>query len=177
VVGVGSVGTRAWVALFEGRNVEDTLIMQIKEAEASVMERFLGKSAFKNHGERVVEGQQVMQAASDIFLGWNRVPRGADGRLHDYYVRQLWDWKLSPSIDSMEPSRLSAYGEMCGWTLARAHARSGDAVAIGSYLGGSPAFAEALATFAQSYADQNDVDQQRLVDVINSGQVAAVKGL
>ena len=135
VVGVGSVGTRAWVALFVGRDIDDTLILQVKEAEASVLERFLTKSAFGNQGQRVAEGQRLMQAASDVFLGWQRVNEGYDGRSHDYYVRQLWDWKLSANIDTMTPQLLSSYAEMCGWTLARAHARSGDAVAIASYLG------------------------------------------
>ena len=132
---MGSVGTRAWVALFVGGDNDDTLILQAKEAEASVLERFVGKSAFDNHGQRVVEGQRLMQAASDIFLGWHRVTRGADGRPHDYYFRQLWDWKLSAAVETMSPELLGAYAQLCGWTLARAHARSGDAVAIGSYLG------------------------------------------
>jgi uncharacterized protein (DUF2252 family) len=177
VVGVGSVGTRAWVALFEGRDVDDPLILQIKEAEASVLERFRARSAFKNHGERVVEGQRLMQATGDIFLGWHRVPKGPDGSPHDYYVRQLWDWKLSANIDSMEPARFGVYAEMCGWTLARAHARSGDAIAIGAYLGGGSPFPEALATFARLYADQNDIDHQRLLEAISSGRFEAKMGV
>jgi uncharacterized protein (DUF2252 family) len=173
VVGVGSVGTRAWVALFVGRDMDDTLILQVKEAEASVLERFVGKSVFQNHGERVTEGQRLMQAASDIFLGWHRVKEGYDRRPHDYYVRQLWDWKFSPEVETMEPHLLSSYAEMCGWTLARAHARSSDAVAIGSYLGGSGAFDRAVGAFARSYADQNERDHQALVAAIAKGTVEA----
>jgi len=177
VVGVGSVGTRAWVALFSGRDSDDTLILQVKEAEPSVLERFLGRTAFNNAGQRVVEGQRLIQAASDVFLGWHRVLEGYDGRPHDYYVRQLWDWKLSANIEAMAPEVLGTYARMCGWTLARAHARSGDAVAIGSYLGGSDIFDRALGDFAQSYADQNEVDYQALVDVIAGGTVAAQVGV
>jgi uncharacterized protein (DUF2252 family) len=177
VVGVGSVGTRAWVALFVGGNNDDTLILQAKEAEASVLERFVGKSAFDNHGQRVVEGQRVMQAASDIFLGWYRVSQGADSRPHDYYFRQLWDWKLSAAVETMTPELLGIYAQLCGWTLARAHARSGDAVAIGSYLGASDTFAHALADFASAYAGQNDADHQALVDAIADGSVAAESGV
>lgn len=177
VVGVGSVGTRAYVALFVGRDLEDTLILQVKEAEASVLERFATKSVFSNHGQRVAEGQRLMQATTDVFLGWQRVKQGYDGRPHDYYVRQLWDWKFSPDIDTMEPQLLSTYAEMCGWTLARAHARSGDPVAIASYLGATNTFDVALATFAQSYADQNETDHQALVDAIASGGVEAKTGV
>jgi uncharacterized protein (DUF2252 family) len=177
VVGVGSVGTRAWVALFTGRDTQDTLFLQVKEAEPSVMERFVGKSVFANSGQRVVEGQRLMQAASDVFLGWQRVTEGYDGRPHDYYLRQLWDWKFSANVDAMAPEVLSAYARMCGWTLARAHARSGDAVAIGSYLGGSDVFDRALADFAHSYADQNESDHRALVDAIAAGTVAAEAGV
>jgi uncharacterized protein (DUF2252 family) len=173
VVGVGSVGTRAWVALFVGVDDDDTLIVQAKEAEASVLERFVGKSAFDNHGQRVVEGQRLMQAASDIFLGWHRVTRGADGHPHDYYFRQLWDWKLSAAVETMGPDVLGVYAQLCGWTLARGHARSGDRVAIGAYLGNSDTFAQALADFAHHYADQNEADHQALVDAIAAGTVAA----
>jgi uncharacterized protein (DUF2252 family) len=176
VVGVGSVGSRAWVALFVGRNNDDTLILQVKEAEASVLERFVGRSAYNNHGQRVVEGQRLMQAASDIFLRWYRVTQGVDGRPHDYYVRQLWDWKLSADIDTMHPDGLPVYVQLCGWTLARAHARSGDPVAIGSYLGASDTFPQALARFAASYADQNDVEHRSLVDAIKAGSVEAEIG-
>jgi uncharacterized protein (DUF2252 family) len=173
VVGVGSVGTRAWVALFVGGDDNDTLILQVKEAEASVLERFVGRSAYNNQGQRVVEGQRLMQAASDIFLGWQRVPQGVDGRPHDYYVRQLWDSKLSANIDIMLPDGLAIYAQLCGWTLARSHARSGDPVALSSYMGGSDAFPQALARFATAYADQNDADHQTLVAAIADGKVAA----
>jgi uncharacterized protein (DUF2252 family) len=177
VVGVGSVGTRAWVALSVGGNSDDTLILQAKEAEASVLERFVGKSAFDNHGQRVVEGQRIMQAASDIFLGWHRIGQGVDGRPHDYYFRQLWDWKLSAAVETMSPELLGVYAQLCGWTLARAHARSGDAMAIGSYLGGSDTFAQALADFASAYANQNDADHQALVDAVADGTVVAKSGV
>jgi uncharacterized protein (DUF2252 family) len=177
VVGVGSVGTRSWVTLFVGRDNDDTLILQVKEAEASVLERFTTKSPFSQHGQRVVEGQRLMQAASDIFLGWQRVPEGVDGRPHDYYVRQLWDWKLSATVETMSPTLLSTYAQVCGWTLALGHARSGDTVAIGSYLGGSDAFPLAVAGFARAYADQNEVDHKALVDAIASGAVKAETGV
>jgi uncharacterized protein (DUF2252 family) len=177
VVGVGSVGTRAWVALFVGKDEDDTLILQVKEAEASVIERFVTKSAFNNHGQRVVEGQRLMQAASDIFLGWQRVSAGADGKPHDYYVRQLWDWKLSADVDTMGPDTLGVYAEICGWALALGHARSGDPIAIGSYLGGGDAFPRALADFASAYADQNETDHQALLDAITTGQIQAQTGI
>jgi uncharacterized protein (DUF2252 family) len=177
VVGVGSVGTRAWVALFSGRDPDDTLILQVKEAEPSVLERFVGKTVFNNSGQRVVEGQRLMQAASDVFLGWQRVTEGYDKRPHDYYVRQLWDWKFSANVDTMAPEALGAYARMCAWTLARAHARSGDAVAIASYLGASDVFHRALADFAHSYADQNEVDHRALVDAIAAGTVKAEAGV
>jgi uncharacterized protein (DUF2252 family) len=173
VVGVGSVGTRAWVTLFVGKSDEDTLILQVKEAEASVMERFVGRSKYNNHGQRVVEGQRLMQAASDIFLGWQRVAQGVDGRQHDYYIRQLWDWKLSADIDLLLAPVLFVYAEMCGWTLARAHARSGDATAIGAYVGGSDTFPQAIARFATAYADQNEADHKALLDAIAQGVVPA----
>jgi uncharacterized protein (DUF2252 family) len=177
VVGVGSVGTRAWIVLFVGRDNDDTLILQVKEAEASVLERFLAKSPFNNHGQRVVEGQRLMQTASDIFLGWQRIVSGADGRPHDYYVRQLWDWKLSANVATMAPDVLGVYAQVCGWALGLGHARSGDAVAIGSYLGGSDVFALALADFAHAYADQNDRDHQALVSAIAAGTVKAETGV
>jgi hypothetical protein len=142
-----------------------------------VLERFVGKSAFTNCGQRVVEGQRVMQAASDVFLGWQRVTEGYDGRSHDYYLRQLWDWKFSANIDTMAPEVLGAYARMCAWTLARAHARSGDAVAIGAYLGGSDTFDRALGDFAQAYADQNEVDYRALLDAIAAGTVKAETGM
>jgi uncharacterized protein (DUF2252 family) len=177
VVGVGSVGTRAWVALFVGRDDADTLILQVKEAEASVLERFLTRSAFANQGQRVAEGQRLMQAASDMFLGWQRVTDGFDQRSHDYYVRQLWDWKFSANVDTMTPQLLSSYAEMCGWTLARAHARSGDAIAISSYLGTGDTFDQAVADFAFTYSDQTEADHQALVDAIAAGTIQAAPGV
>jgi uncharacterized protein (DUF2252 family) len=176
VVGVGSVGTRCWLALLLGRDQDDPLFIQVKEAEASVLEPYLGHSGFANHGQRVVEGQRLMQATSDILLGWERV-QGVDGRTHDYYMRQLWDWKASANIDTMEPGPMKVYGQVCGWTLARGHARSGDAVAIGAYLGSGGVFDEALREFAALYADQNELDHQRLVDAIAKGEVQAESGI
>ncbi len=157
VVGVGSVGTRCWIALFLGRYRSDPLVLQCKEAQTSVLEPYAGKSRHGNSGQRVVEGQRFMQAASDILLGWARV-KGIDGAERDFYVRQLWDGKISAEVEAFTPPVFTAYGEMCGWTLARAHARSGDRLAIASYLGTSPAFEEALGTFAEEYADQNERD-------------------
>src|SRR5262249_35582589 len=134
VVGVGSVGTRCWAVVMLGRDSDDPLILQIKEAEASVLEPFVGKSKFVNHGHRVVEGQRFMQAASDIFLGWDRA-EGPDGTRRDFYIRQLWDGKMSADLETIPASWLPVYGQMCGWTLARAHARTGDRIAIAAYLG------------------------------------------
>ena len=176
VVGVGSVGTRAWLVAFQGRDDDDPLFLQVKEAEASVLEPFLSKSTFANHGQRVVEGQRLMQAASDIFLGWQRVD-GVDGRTHDYYMRQLWDWKASADIDVMDLQVLSVYGQICGWALARAHARSGDRVAIASYLGSGPTFDRAIAEYAARYAEQNDLDHAALVAAIADGRVQAQSGI
>ena len=147
VVGVGSVGTRCWVALFVGEDSDDVLFLQVKEAEESVLERFTSKSTVANHGQRVVEGQRLMQAASDIFLGWQRVEL-PDGSHRDFYVRQLWDWKASAAIETMNPDILRIYASICAWTLARAHARSGSATAIGAYLGASDVFDQALGDFA-----------------------------
>ena len=158
--------------LMVGLDDNDPLFLQVKEAEASVLEPYLGKSRFSNHGQRVVKGQQLLQAASDIFLGWEHIV-GYDGQPHDHYVRQLWDWKASASIDTMSPDRLDVYGQICGWTLARAHARSGDRVAIASYLGGSDTFDLAVARFAALYAEQNDLDHQGLVAAIATGQMTA----
>jgi hypothetical protein len=157
VVGVGSVGTRCWISLMLGRDDADPLFLQIKEAEASVLEPYAGRSGFANHGQRVVEGQRLLQASSDIMLGWIRTP-GLDGIDRDYYVRQLWDWKFSADIDSMSPATLDIYGRLCGWTLARGHARSGDRIAIAAYLGTGDAFDKAISEFAVAYADQNDRD-------------------
>jgi uncharacterized protein (DUF2252 family) len=158
VVGVGSVGTRCWIALFLGRYRSDPLVIQCKEAQASVLEPYAGRSRYVNSGQRIVEGQRFMQAASDILLGWTHVKRGLDGGERDFYMRQLWDGKLSAQVGAFTLQVFTAYGEMCAWTLARAHARSGNRVAIASYLGTSSAFEEALATFAEAYADQNERD-------------------
>ena len=157
VVGVGSVGTRAWVLLMMGRDGQDPLFLQAKEAEASVLERYVGESEFGNHGERVVEGQWLMQASSDILLGW--LPAlGFDDAKRDFYVRQLWDGKRSVDVETLPPEGLEIYGRVCGWTLARAHARSGDRIAIGAYLGKGDAFDQAIADFSERYADQNELD-------------------
>ena len=177
VVGVGSVGTRAWILLLLGRDGGDPLFLQIKEAEASVLEPYLGKSQAKNHGQRVVEGQRMMQSASDIFLGWLRNPKGLDGRERDFYVRQLWDWKTSANLDAILPRGLELYAQVCGWTLARAHARSGDRVAIGAYLGKGDVFDRAVAEFAKAYADLNDRDYALLVEAVRSGRMTAEEGL
>jgi uncharacterized protein (DUF2252 family) len=172
VVGVGSVGTRAWIVLLTGRDDDDPLFLQAKEAGASVLEPYAGKSRFDNHGRRVVEGQWLMQAASDSFLGWCPAT-GIDGMQRDFYVRQLWDGKGSVDVESLPPSGLEAYARMCGWTLARAHARSGDAVAIAAYLGSGDAFDIAIAEFSALYADQNERDHAALVAAIDSGRLAA----
>ncbi len=176
VVGVGSVGSRCWVALFVGRDNGDPLFLQVKEAEAAVGEPFLGKSEYAHHGQRVVEGQRLMQGASDIFLGWDSF-LGEDGIRRDFYLRQLWDWKASAAIDQMTPDLLGIYAQMCGWTLARAHARSGDAIAMGSYLGGGDRFDRAICRFAAAYADQNERDFQALTRAIADGQIHAVSGV
>jgi uncharacterized protein (DUF2252 family) len=157
VVGVGSVGTRCWIALMLGRDDADPLFLQIKEAEASVLEPYAGRSGFANHGQRVVEGQRLLQASSDIMLGWIRTS-GLDGIDRDYYIRQLWDWKFSAAIDTMTPAALGVYARLCGWTLARGHARSGDRIAIGAYLGSGESFDKAIGEFAVAYADQNERD-------------------
>jgi uncharacterized protein (DUF2252 family) len=177
VVGVGSVGTRAWIALLLGRDAQDPLFLQVKEAEASVLEEVLEPSEFSNHGERVVSGQRVMQATSDIFLGWIHVESPADGEHRDFYGRQLKDWKGSAEIEQMVPSGLAAYGRLCGWTLARAHARSGDRVAIASYLGNGNTFDRALLEFSIAYADQNERDYNELVGAVKAGRVKAETGL
>ena len=176
VVGVGSVGTRAWVFLLVGREGRDPLVLQAKEAQASVLEPLLGASEFENHGERVVRGQRISQAASDIFLSWQR-SQGLDGEEHDFYVRQLWDWKASADLSTLSESGLHAYTRACGWSLARAHARSGDRLAIAAYLGAGTAFDQAIARFSSSYADQNELDYQRLADAVAAGEVAAESGV
>ena len=170
VVGVGSVGTRAWVALMMGRDGQDPLFLQAKEAEASVLEPYVGKSEFENHGERVVEGQWLMQAASDILLGWLPA-HGIDGQDRDFYVRQLWDGKRSVDVDTLPPEGLEIYGRVCGWALARAHARSGDRIAIGAYLGKGESFDRAIAEFSELYADQNELDYGALADAAKSGRI------
>jgi uncharacterized protein (DUF2252 family) len=177
VVGVGSVGTRCWIVLMLGRDDSDPLFLQVKEAEASVLSRFVGASKYANQGQRVVAGQRLMQAASDIFLGWQRIKAGLDGRTRDFYVRQLRDWKFSVDIETMIPEGLRMYGALCGWTLARAHARSGDRIAIASYLGNSDIFDRAVTKFAAAYADQNERDYQSLVDAVASGRITAERGL
>ena len=168
VVGVGSVGTRAWILLFLGRDESDPLFLQFKEAQASVLEPYLGRSEFDQHGQRVVEGQRMMQAASDIMLGWERVVT-IDGQTRDFYIRQLWDAKASAEIELMDAAGLAAYGRVCGWTLARAHARSGDRIAIAAYLGSGGSFDRAMASFAEAYADQNERDYTALRDAVVSG--------
>ena len=173
VVGVGSVGTRCWIVLMLGRDESDPLFLQVKEAEASVLSRFVGASTFTNMGQRVVAGQRLMQASSDIFLGWQRAEAGLDGQQRDFYVRQLRDWKYSIAIEALIPRGMRIYGQLCGWTLARAHARSGDRIAIAAYLGGSDAFDTAITQFAAAYADQNQRDHQALVDAVASGRLTA----
>lgn len=173
VVGVGSVGTRAWIALFMGRDQDDPLFLQIKEAEASVFERFLTRSDYRNHGKRVVTGQRLMQASSDIFLGWMHVRSPLDGIERDFYVRQLKDWKGSVEVDQMVPNGMTIYGRLCGWTLARAHARSGDRIAIAAYLGKGPSFDRAILEFCMAYADQNERDYAQFSAAVESGRLTA----
>ncbi len=177
VVGVGSVGTRCWIVLMLGRDESDPLFLQVKEAEESVLSRFLGASEFTNMGQRVVAGQRLMQASSDIFLGWQRVAAGLDGKQRDFYVRQLRDWKFSIDTEIMVPSGMRMYGGLCGWTLARAHARSGDAIAIAAYLGGSDVFDQAITEFAEAYADQNERDHDAVLEAVKSGRIVAEQGL
>ena len=173
VVGVGSVGTRCWIVLMLGRDESDPLFLQVKEAETSVLSRFVGASKYTNMGERVVAGQRLMQASSDIFLGWQRIEAGLDGQQRDFYVRQLRDWKYSIVIEALIPRGMRIYGQLCGWSLARAHARSGDRIAIAAYLGGSDVFDTAITQFASAYADQNERDHQELVDAVGSGRLTA----
>ncbi|MET9903370.1 DUF2252 domain-containing protein [Streptomyces sp. NPDC006446] len=175
VVGVGSVGTRCWIILLLGKDDQDPLFLQAKEADESVLAPYVGASTFRTQGERVVAGQRLMQATSDVFLGWERV-QGIDGRRRDFYVRQLRDWKGIAMAENMSPRRMALFGRLCGATLARAHARSGDRIAIAAYLGSGDAFDRALATFAELYADQNEKDHQALVDAIRTGRVPAEAG-
>jgi uncharacterized protein (DUF2252 family) len=180
VVGVGSVGTRAWIALFLGRDGDDPLILQLKEAQASVLEEFLGPSEFSTHGQRVVVGQRLMQASSDIFLGWVTIDADqnpVDGQTRDFYGRQLKDWKGSAEIEQMVPKGMAAYGRLCGWTLARAHARSGDRIAIASYLGHGDSFDRAILEFANAYAEQNERDYRALESAVSSGRIVAETGV
>jgi uncharacterized protein (DUF2252 family) len=177
VVGVGSVGTRCWIVLMMARAGREPLFLQIKEADASVLEALLGASTFHNHGERVIAGQRLMQAESDIFLGWIHAKVGLDGQSRDLYVRQLKDWKGSAEIDQMRPDGMAAYGKLCGSTLARAHARSGDPIAIGAYLGGGPTFDHAILEFSKAYAKQNQLDYDELVRAVKSGRITAKTGI
>ena len=178
VVGVGSVGTRDWVILLLGRDASDPLFLQAKEAQRSVLERFAGKSTVRNQGQRVVEGQRLMQAASDTFLGWLRTAQDLDdGQPRDFYLRQLWDSKTSADITQMQASEMALYAKLCAWTLARAHARTGDSIAISGYLGSSDVFDRAIGAFAESYADQNERDHSALLNAIASGRVQAETGV
>ena len=172
VVGVGSVGTRAFIVLLQGRNAHDPLFLQVKEATASVLEAFLPNSRYQLHGERVVQGQRMMQAASDIYLGWTKGPGGS----RHFYWRQLRDMKGSAEVESMTPVALTLYARACGWTLARAHARSGDPIAITACLGGSDAFDRSVTDYSQRYADQNERDYQQFVKAIRSGRLEAREG-
>lgn len=172
VVGVGSVGTRCWIVLLLGRDGEDPLFLQAKEADQSVLAPHVGDSEYPTQGERVVSGQRLMQATSDILLGWERV-EGIDGRRRDFYIRQLRDWKGVAVAEDMVPRGMRTFGALCGATLARAHARSGDRIAIAAYLGGGDTFDRALVTFAEHYADQNERDHQALVDAVSAGKLPA----
>ncbi len=176
VVGVGSVGTRCWVLLLMGRNEADPVLLQVKEAQDSVLAPFAGKSKVSNQGQRVVEGQRIMQAASDIFLGWLRTV-GLDGQQRDFYVRQMWDGKVSVDPAVLTATTLALYGRICGWTLARTHARSGDRIAIASYLGTGPQFDRAVTEFAVDYADQNERDYTEFMTAVKNGTVQAVMGV
>jgi uncharacterized protein (DUF2252 family) len=176
VVGVGSVGTRAWIVLLHGQRPDDILFLQAKEAEASVLERFTKKSRYDNHGARVVAGQRLMQASSDIFLGWQRSP-GIDGVPRDYYVRQLQDWKGSVDVENAIPAGMKAYAGLCAHTLARAHARSGDRIALASYLGNNATFEKALCRFAETYADQNERDYEMFAKACKNGRLQAEEGI
>jgi uncharacterized protein (DUF2252 family) len=176
VGGVGSVGTRTWIVLLTGRDGDDPLFLQVKEAGPSVLEPYTGRDPARNHGQRVVEGQRLMQVDTDLFLGWLRAT-GTDDTPRDYYVRQLWDWKLGAEVELMSPARLTAYGALCGWTLARAHARSGDRIAIAAYLGSGKAFDRAIGAFAETYADQNERDHAALEEAARAGRIAAERGV
>jgi uncharacterized protein (DUF2252 family) len=176
VVGVGSVGTQTWIVLLLGRDDEDPLFLQLKEAQSSVLEPFLGRQGFANQGQRVVEGQRLTQAARDLLLGWTRAA-DADGTERDYYVRQLWDGKASVDIETFDPEAMELYAEVCGRTLAHSHARSGDPIALAGYLGRGKAFDHALASFAEAYADQNERDYAALEKAATAGRVTVERGL
>jgi uncharacterized protein (DUF2252 family) len=176
VVGVGSVGTRTWVLLLLGRDDADPLFLQAKEAGTSVLEQYAGASEYHHHGERVVVGQRIMQASGDILLGTHRL-RGVDGRERDFYVRQLRDWKASAAVDDMRPGGMAEYASVCGWTLARAHARSGDRIAIAAYLGSGDRFERAVAEFAEAYADRNEGDFGLVQRAVRDGRVQVRTGL
>ncbi len=177
VVGVGSVGTRCWIVLMTGRDVDDPLFLQVKEAAPSVLSEFLGNSGYASQGQRVVSGQRLMQATSDIFLGWLRVLSPVDAAERDFYVRQLRDWKASLPIESMLPRGMEIYGEVCAWSLARAHARSGDRIAIAGYLGADDTFDRAMTAFAEAYADVTERDYAAFTDAIDRDRIHALRGL
>jgi hypothetical protein len=174
VVGVGSVGTRAWIVLMVGRDIGDPLFLQLKEAQQSVLEPYVGASRYGKHGRRVVEGQKLTQAASDIFLGWTTA-KGFDGVERDFYVRQLWDWKGSARVEKFTPSAMATYGRICGRVLARAHARTGNRFAIASYLGKKDTFDRAMADFAAAYADQNERDYEAMLEAASDGRIEVEK--
>ena len=176
VVGVGSVGTRAWVVLMNAGDGVEPLFLQAKEAQPSVLADYAGRSQYSNQGERVVAGQHLQQAQSDIFLGWTRVPNPLDRVDRDFYVRQLKDWKFSVPIEMMRPQGMAMYARLCGWTLARAHARSGDRIALAAYLGGSDKFDQAIADFAETYADQNELDYAALQTAVKDGRAESRHG-
>jgi uncharacterized protein (DUF2252 family) len=177
VVGVGSVGVEAWIVLLLGNGPDDPLFLQIKEAERSVLERFADTKSSAHHGRRVVEGQRLIQAGTDVFLGWLRLAKGRDGRAHHYYVRQLWDAKISVPLEDLAADELAVYAEICGWTLARAHARTGDRVATAAYLGRGDVFDRALADFAEAYADQNERDYRAFAAAVQAGRLRAATGV
>ena len=177
VVGVGSVGTRAWVLLMDAADGLSRCSCRPRRPRPSVLAEYAGRSRYSNQGERVVAGQHLQQAQSDIFLGWTRVPNPLDGIDRDFYVRQLKDWKFSVPIELLLPEGMAMYARLCGWTLARAHARSGDRVALAAYLGGSDKFDQAIADFAETYADQNELDYAALQAAVKEGKVEATTGI
>ena len=176
VGGVGSVGTRTWMVLLTGRDGDDPLFLQVKQAGPSALQPYTGRDPARNHGQRVVQGQRLMQVDTDIFLGWLRTT-WTDDTPRDYYVRQLWDWKLGAEVELMSPARLTAYCTLCGWTLARAHARSGDRIAIAAYLGSGKAFDHAIGAFAETYADQSERDHAAIEEAARAGRIATERGV